>query len=423
MLGKVGLTTRGELDQAQAKKEIWHSLVRDVFARYYLKMREVLPDQLPNLPRKYSAGWEDHIKAELNNFLSTDLKDVDPLLRACGFGTEKWQQFVEETLPEMDTIVEAHLNGGSSNGDMPATDEEMEQELRKARKEIRQLRSAGRRALDQLRDYEQQLNALRDESNGETSQGGDGESFIALFPSYADEDDKDDKDDKDDYQTDQPPADDALESNGNPSALFSDLSEPADDAAATEFFADDEGETTAINEPPTRLFTADTTATTDFADDEEEAAAANEQQAHLAGDTTPTAELPTDDDWTELQRQNQELRAKLALRDKKVEALNNQLEDLEEDFRLVPRAERLNTGEEDDLRADGQGNNQELMQLQLRNNHLQRDLNAKDQTITVLRERVGVMERQIGAARDQLLAEVKQLKALTSGKLELKPIE
>jgi hypothetical protein len=30
MLGKVGLTTREELIQAQAKKEIWHSLVRDV---------------------------------------------------------------------------------------------------------------------------------------------------------------------------------------------------------------------------------------------------------------------------------------------------------------------------------------------------------------------------------------------------------
>ena len=80
MLGKVGLTTQGQLDQAQAKKEIWHSLVRDVFARYYIKMRQAFPDQLPDLPRKYSPGWENHIKAELGNFLNTDLQNVAPLL-------------------------------------------------------------------------------------------------------------------------------------------------------------------------------------------------------------------------------------------------------------------------------------------------------------------------------------------------------
>ena len=43
--------------------------------------------------------------------------------------------------------------------------------------------------------------------------------------------------------------------------------------------------------------------------------------------------------------------------------------------------------------------------------------------IGVLRERIGIMEREMGAARNQLLAEVKQLKALTSDKIELKPVE
>jgi len=33
------------------------------------------------------------------------------------------------------------------------------------------------------------------------------------------------------------------------------------------------------------------------------------------------------------------------------------------------------------------------------------------------------MGREIGAFRNQLLAKVKQLKALTSGKIELKPVE
>ena len=80
MLGKVGLTTQGQLDQAQAKKEIRHSLVRDVFAHYYLKMRQAFSDLLPDLPRKYSPGWKNSIKTELGNFLDTDLQNVAPLL-------------------------------------------------------------------------------------------------------------------------------------------------------------------------------------------------------------------------------------------------------------------------------------------------------------------------------------------------------
>ena len=67
--------------------------------------------------------------------------------------------------------------------------------------------------------------------------------------------------------------------------------------------------------------------------------------------------------------------------------------------------------------------NQEFIELQRRNNQIQRDLNAKDKTIGVLQERIGIMEREMGAARNQLLAEVKQLKALTSDKIELKPVE
>jgi len=318
MLGKVGLTTQGQLDQAQAKKEIWHSLVRDVFARYYIKMRQAFPDQLPDLPRKYSPGWEDHIKAELGNFLDADLQNVAPLLHACGFGTGKWQQFVEKTLPEMNEIVDAHLNG-----EAPGTGEQLIHDLSDAQKEIRQLRSAGRRALERLKDYEQQLNTQRNGGDDKADRGENGEAFTALFPKY------------------------------------SDIDEDAD----------------------------------------------------------------SEDDSAELRRKNKELRGKLAFSDKKVEALNKQLEDIEEDLRLMPHAERLPTGDEDDLRSDRQDSNQEFIELQQRNNQIQRDLNAKDQTIGVLRKRIGVMEREIGAARNQLLSEVKQLKALTSGKIELKPVE
>ena len=88
----------------------------------------------------------------------------------------------------------------------------------------------------------------------------------------------------------------------------------------------------------------------------------------------------------------------------------------------MPRAERLNA-DNDDLRSDGSDSSQEIFTLQRRNEHLQRDLNAKDQTIGVLRMRIEEMERQMKVARDQLLAEVKKLGALTSGKLELRPSE
>ncbi len=367
MLGKVGLTTQGQLDQAQAKKEIWHSLVRDVFARYYIKMRQAFPDHLPDLPRKYSPNWEDHIKAELGNFLNTDLQNVAPLLHACGFGTGKWHQFVEKTLPEMNEIIDAHLND-----EAPDTGEQLIHDLSNAQKEIRQLRSAGRRALERLKGYEQQLNSQRNGGEDKADRGENGEAFTALFPKYSDIDE--DPDSKDDY-LDSSPIDEPLED--------------TDDPAIDDLFAED-------TKPATDLATSG---------------------------SAPSNEPAIDDDSAELRRKNKELQGKLAFSDKKVETLNKQLEDLEEDLRLVPHAERLPTGDEDDLRSDRQDSNQEFIELQQRNNQIQRDLNAKDQTIGVLRKRIGVMEREIGAARNQLLVEVKQLKALTSSKIELKPVE
>ena len=113
------------------------------------------------------------------------------------------------------------------------------------------MRSAGRRALTRLKDYERQIDELR--------QNGHGESFTALFPEYADAD----HDEEDDYQPDQT-ADDR-ESNGNPADLF----------------------------------------------------APGEMPPAASGRKTDPAEPITDEDYVELQRQNEELRANLALREKK----------------------------------------------------------------------------------------------------------
>jgi len=87
-LGLVGLATRSQLDKAVDRKDRWHGLVRDVFGQYYLKFRESSLGNMPELPTKYSAGWESHIRAELDAFLHLDLESVGELLEACGFGTE-----------------------------------------------------------------------------------------------------------------------------------------------------------------------------------------------------------------------------------------------------------------------------------------------------------------------------------------------
>ncbi len=278
MLGKIGLTTQRQLDQAQAKKEIWHSLVRDIFARYYLKMRQAFPDHLPNLPRKYSPGWEAHIKAELGNFLDTDLQNVAPLLSACGFGTEKWHQFVEKTLPEMNEIVDAHLSD-----EAPDTGGQLIHELSDAQKEIRQLRSAGRRALERLKNYEQQLNTQRNEGDDKADPGENGKAFTALFPEYSNIDEDADNDDD---LPDSPPIDEPLEDMDDPAALFPnspDEVDSLDDPAIDNFFAED-------RKPATDLATSG---------------------------SAPNNKPAIDDDWAELQRKNEELRGKLVLRDKK----------------------------------------------------------------------------------------------------------
>ena len=88
LLDKVGLTTKDRLTRATLVKERWHSLVRDVFARYYLKLREPFYAYLPPLPHRYTDEWETQIRDNLDDFMEVDLQSVAELLEVCGFGTD-----------------------------------------------------------------------------------------------------------------------------------------------------------------------------------------------------------------------------------------------------------------------------------------------------------------------------------------------
>ena len=111
ILGLMGLTTRGKLGRAVAKQKLWHSLVRDVFAQYYLKLREPFPNHAPALPHRYSSEWEGQMRSKLEEFLKLDTASVSDLLATCGFGTEKWDKLKEDRFSELRTLIEEHITG------------------------------------------------------------------------------------------------------------------------------------------------------------------------------------------------------------------------------------------------------------------------------------------------------------------------
>ena len=161
LLDKVGLTTKDRLARSNLVKERWHSLVRDVFARYYPKLREPFYTYLPPLPHRYTDEWETQIRDNLDDFMEVDLQSVAELLEVCGFGTDKWEQIKELGFGDLEQIVEYHLSGG--NGHSPGLDLDSATALNKARDEIRKLRIGGRRALGQIKEYESQISRLEQE--------------------------------------------------------------------------------------------------------------------------------------------------------------------------------------------------------------------------------------------------------------------
>ena len=137
------------------------------------------------------------------------------------------------------------------------------------------MRSASGRLLERLKDYPQQLNTQPNGVDNKADRDENAEAFTALFPKYSD---IDEDADSEDYYLDSSPIEEPLE----------DTDDPAIDLTTS--------------------------------------------------GTAPNNEPTIDDDSAEFLRKNEELQGKLAFIDKKVEALNKQLEDLEENLCLVPHA-------------------------------------------------------------------------------------
>ncbi|MEW6752765.1 MAG: hypothetical protein AB1505_17570 [Candidatus Latescibacterota bacterium] len=158
LLARVGLVSRQQLAREAARRERWHGLVRDVFARYYLKLREPFYSCLPPLPQRYTSEWEAQVRQDVEAFLALDLQPVAELLEVCGFGTPRWEQVCGLGFARLEAFLAQQL--GDGNGQPCPADPEVQAALEAAREENRRLRVAGRRALEQLRAYEERLARL-----------------------------------------------------------------------------------------------------------------------------------------------------------------------------------------------------------------------------------------------------------------------
>ena len=227
ILNLFGLTTREELQAAIKRKNRWHRLVRDVFARYYVKFRESDLGHMPELPVKYSSEWEEEIRQEISEFHGLDLESVGEVLEACGFGTERWERLKDAGVAGLDTLIDQHISSlgtvsperveellseelllllqrrphllqqfaerfDEKSGRYNPTEDEMresqayldlEQKINDAQMELRKFRSGGRRAVDQLKVYEKQIEALKSELfMRRKEETGDTDAGLGGFP-------------------------------------------------------------------------------------------------------------------------------------------------------------------------------------------------------------------------------------------------
>lgn len=195
ILHRFGLTTSSRLERESAARARWHGLVRDVFARYYLKFREPFYTCLPPLPHRYTTEWEGQMKSELQRFLEMDLQPVAELLEVCGFGKERWDRICERGFAPFDEFISALL----STEELPriAGEGEQSEALVEAHGEIRKLRIAGRRALEKMRGYQariaqmEQLEQPLAESGHRSDDGPRAPDGDPDFPARSEESDED----------------------------------------------------------------------------------------------------------------------------------------------------------------------------------------------------------------------------------------
>jgi len=447
LLGLLGLATRGDVQHALVRKERWHGLVKDVFAQYYLKFREVSLGYMPALPRKYSPGWEASIRLELEEFRNLDLDSVGKLLDSCGFGTDRWERIKEAGFPALKRLIEERIltrNGdppdeGSqqvwldrvetavgqdlqhlmawhpdalidliskvdldtgqlilSEGELQASQgyRDLTERLTEAEYLIKKLRTGGRRALEQMKALE---------------------AKVGLLPLE--------------------PAAGPQTREATLEALAQEM-ERADDPAVAQMAAEVRELTNALRgrehtidslrEEVARLEAVMETRPGSPEGEVaggEEGSAAEVQRLRLEARARGRAveelqeQLKTAGDMADQlrgrrERDAHEFRGELETHDRTAQALGEQVQRLEAQLDAA-----LKTSDE------AQDSGAVVSRLTEDNKGLRRDVRAREKTIDALKEQLQQFEEQLGQGRDQLLSEIEKLTTLTSGEGALRPSE
>ena len=397
LLGLLGLTTRSRLNQAVAKQKMWHGLVRDVFAQYYLKLREPFFNYVPELPHRYSPEWEDDMRRELDNLLSLDTESVSDLLTTCGFGTEKWERLKEAGFPELRNLIEEHITGEIGDGQVSL--EEFEAALKVDMSDLltenpeilegfserfdpdegvyrptdEEVRSS-----PVYRELESKVRKLNPAEGGEIEEEEESDFFLVPGSRKAADPETQIRELNNELKAQQHTIEtlqaelQRLEKN---QARGIDTSSDGDPAAE-------------LRELKSQLKTKEHAIST-LEDQLQKLQSSQDDGALAAGG----------DDGT--QREIRELKNQVKSRDHTIETLSN----LDKQDDSDPR----DTGERGDS-----GRDQEVQSLK-------NDLKAKEHTIETLREQLEKIESELGQARERLMAEIRKLAALTAGEIELLP--
>lgn len=449
LLGLLGLATRSDLQQAIARKERWHGLIRDVFAQYYLKFREMSLGYMPALPRRYSPGWEASIRLELEEFQNLDLDSVGKLLDSCGFGTDRWERIKEAGFPSLKRLIEEQIltettavappaEEGSQRwldrvelavgedlqhlmawhpdalidliskidletGQLILSEEELQASqgyrelvarLAEAEYEIKKLRTGGRRALGRIRDLEKQA------------------SLSSILLEGAD---------------DCSPADleglaVRMEATVDPAVgqMAVEIRELANNLRIREHTID------TLREEVARLETQPATQPATLEDDVDEGdadVAAGIQQLRIEA---KAREHAIEGLQEQLQRASELADQARSARDREAREHRSDVETHEGTVReLRQQIDRLETQLDAAVKTSdpAQGSGAVGSSLTEDNKGLRRDLRAREKTIAALRDQLTQFEDELGQGRDQLLSEIEKLTAISSGATELKPSE
>ncbi len=485
LLGMLGLSTQQQLKQAIAKKQRWHSLVSGVFARYYVKFRESSLDNLPELPRRYTPGWESYMRQELDEFVKLDLESVSDMLQVCGFGTEKWERLTATGFPAFRKLVDQFLeetddsnhSADNNNGHISAidieaavdediqrllasqpeifedfvqrfdpdtgmfipTEEELKsslayrrqaERLEKARHELKKFRKGGSKALERMQRLEKKIAML--------------ERALAQRPSESE------RDASIDIPTDSGSNGgagditeglfDAPEDSGNGHSLFEDEiatlgGDLSNDGETDGLFSDAEEAGSSTLEPggPDPGL-QDTAAAVELAQELEElrreVAAKNHNIEILERTVSELEEQAQHAEGSaaqlrEVRRQaevaEEEAREQIDQLQKDVKTREHTIEGLKEDQEDLET--RLETAIKAQAENSGEDAAAEAAEQFKENQELRKDVRAREHTIEGLKRQLEQFEEDLSRARDQLVAEVQKLKELTSGDVEIRPSE